>query len=1172
MADSESLLNAKRQRGLIGTKLTDVCTELERLLTSPENVDVVRTREHELNDAFDEFKHAHAACMELLPDSSSQAEFDTHYDTTCKNFQEVTAKLRHYYDITSDDVMTSRSPASDTDATLARQALIESRLADMRVKQMEAEQELQRVQNELKLKSRELQRRNEMLQNFAVDTERAPDTNRSPTLVTATSHESSKPNISTTTSTVDASAMSSAVNDTGSTGQGIPAVPSRQQGSGVAGQGFPAAIPRLNLRTDSSSDTNDGLLPAQNDDVTTHRSVANSNTRNDDVLHRLASVLQEGFSLPKPELFSFNGDSLNFTKFVNNFKLNIENRVHDDRVKLNYLIQYCEGEAKELIEDCVLLGDRGYERAMTLLSDRYGRSYQVAQSYVKMLTTGNPIKANDVKSLMRLSLEMSRAEITLSELGFTAEIDNSENLKKIVARLPSYLKSKWVEKAYRINEQGRSVSFKDLSEFVLERANIENSMYGQEYANEVKQRAQNKPQQSRGTGNRPNFNRNVGTAFTTAGGREYPCRCCGGKCTRVYDCDKFKSQSLDLRKEFVKKNGLCRNCFIPKHMVRDCRKASMCEVTGCGRKHHTLLHEWIAVSDDQSRSRIDNSNGSAQSMNATVTSTCGVKDKVYLRILPVIVTNGPRCVETYALLDNGSDVSLVDDRLVQMLGIRGKQKSFVINSVNSTSTVNGREVDFTVKSMHGDDIVNLKNAWSVPKLPISLHSAPTTTDIAKWPHLSGIDIPEVNCDHVTILIGSDTPEAFWTMEERRGKRGEPYAVRSLLGWSIQGPAAGNPVNSANVNLLQREVTAEQDVITQQLKEMWNQEFNQPPCDEKAMSQQDRKALKLMQDTIEMDDGHYKLALPWVNDHVTMPNDRFMAETRLAYLGKKLKRDPVLQKKYVTQMNDYLEKDYASEANNDHVTNGRVWYIPHHAVTSQKKPGKVRVVFDAAAKYRGHSLNENLLQGPDLVNSLVGVLMRFRQEPVAMVADIEAMFHQVKVQERDRSALRFLWWEEGNLENPVKEYQMNRFIFGAKCSPSCAAFALRHTADENKNEYDRHVIDTVKRDFYVDDLLKSTATVEEAARLSVELRKLLQRAGFNLTKWSSNEPGAISKIPERERAPARQSIDIGDTPAAEKALGVLWNIESDYFTFQVKSDMNATTRRSLLSTVASLYDP
>ena len=127
----------------------------------------------------------------------------------------------------------------------------------------------------------------------------------------------------------------------------------------------------------------------------------------------------------------------------------------------------------------------------------------------------------------------------------------------------------------------------------------------------------------------------------------------------------------------------------------------------------------------------------------------------------------------------------------------------------------------------------------------------------------------------------------------------------------------------------------------------------------------------------------------------------------------------------------------------------VWYIPHHGVYSASKPDKIRVVFYCSAKCQGVSLNDKLLQGPNPTNSLIGVLLRFRQGPIAIMGDIEAMFHQVRVRREDRDLLRFLWWVDGDLNKAPVVCRATVHIFGATSSPSCANAALRATAEENK---------------------------------------------------------------------------------------------------------------------------
>ena len=126
----------------------------------------------------------------------------------------------------------------------------------------------------------------------------------------------------------------------------------------------------------------------------------------------------------------------------------------------------------------------------------------------------------------------------------------------------------------------------------------------------------------------------------------------------------------------------------------------------------------------------------------------------------------------------------------------------------------------------------------------------------------------------------------------------------------------------------------------------------------------------------------------------------------------------------------------------------VVYINYHGVYNEKK-GKIRVVFNCSKQFKEQSLNSHLLQGPDLTNTLIGVLCRFRKAPVTFIADIESMFYQVKVPVQDRDLLRFFWLEEGDTSKNLKEYCMTVHIFGATSSPGCSNFALKVTANDNE---------------------------------------------------------------------------------------------------------------------------
>ena len=217
-----------------------------------------------------------------------------------------------------------------------------------------------------------------------------------------------------------------------------------------------------------------------------------------------------------------------------------------------------------------------------------------------------------------------------------------------------------------------------------------------------------------------------------------------------------------------------------------------------------------------------------------------------------------------------------------------------------------------------------------------------------------------------------------------------------------------------------------------------------------------------------------------------------------------------------------------------------------------------------------------LQGPDEANHLVGVSSRFRQDSVGLVADIEAMFHQVLVETSDCDVLRFLWWPEGDLLKDLVDYRMVKHLFGARSSPSVSNFCLKKTANLKKEGIDLEAVETVKKNMYVDDLMKSIDMTQKAINLVGQLRELLSRGGFRLTKWYSNKREVIAAIPESERAKSVADLEIAQLPTAS-ALGMKWNIEEDKFVWVVSDERLAAvnskplTRRGVLSVIYFMFD-
>ena len=206
----------------------------------------------------------------------------------------------------------------------------------------------------------------------------------------------------------------------------------------------------------------------------------------------------------------------------------------------------------------------------------------------------------------------------------------------------------------------------------------------------------------------------------------------------------------------------------------------------------------------------------------------------------------------------------------------------------------------------------------------------------------------------------------------------------------------------------------------------------------------------------------------------------------------------------------------------------------------------------------------------MTNNLVGVLMRFRQDKVALVADVEGMFHQVKVAPQDQDAFRFLWWS-GSLDELPDEYAMTVHIFGATDSPCCSNYCLRKTALDHQEEYQPLVVNTVLRNFYVDDLLTALRNEDIAVSVARDLISLLDKGGFRLTKFISNSRAVLESIPIQERAIPSLDLDLDELPV-ERALGVKWSIEEDCLGFKVKDCDKPDTMRGVLSYLSSFYDP
>ncbi|CAK1587686.1 unnamed protein product [Parnassius mnemosyne] len=513
----------------------------------------------------------------------------------------------------------------------------------------------------------------------------------------------------------------------------------------------------------------------------------------------------------------------------------------------------------------------------------------------------------------------------------------------------------------------------------------------------------------------------------------------------------------------------------------------------------------------------------------------------------------------------------MDEKIAKQIGATGRLDPFKITAIgnNTLDSPNSRRVKVSLKSLHR------KRVQFRARTVASLNLGPQTVcaaDIENCRHLKDLKEQLIyDSGNPKILIGQDNWRLLIATQIRRGPPHQPIASLTELGWVLHGAHTKAPyqrVHAAN------ELHTSEESINDQVREYFALEslvINPRRPD----SDPEKKAEDILNNsTRQLEDGHIETALLWKKKDAEMPGNYETAIKRLVSIEKKLDRDENLKQKYNEHMNSLVQKGYAEIAPRTN-TPGRTWYLPHFDVHNPMKPEKFRIVHDDAAKTKGVALNDFLLTGPDLLQSLPGVMMRFRRHNVAVSADIAEMFMQVKVRPEDRDALRYLWRGNRRDEAP-QEYRMTSIIFGAASSPCTAIFAKNWNAKKYVEIYPE-AVEAIIQNHYMDDYLDSFQSVEDAMRISKEVRDIHKNAHFTLRKWVSNAPEIVRELELDHEA--TDSVDLSNKGTEEQILGLICKPSTDQLSFNLKLARlpidvlhKIPTKREALKIVMSLYDP
>ena len=810
--------------------------------------------------------------------------------------------------------------------------------------------------------------------------------------------------------------------------------------------------------------------------------------------------------LPKWKLAQYNGDPLQWHEWYGQFKSAIDSQSLTDDVKLTYLKTLVTGKAKIAIAEFAYCGLM-YKDALRTLEGKFGQPQAVVSAHLDKLSNFPPLKMHNSDNIINYSAAISSLVGVFKSLSYDADLKSASLLNQAVQKLPPNMKESW--SLFTVKKHWVRPTLRDFNDWLKEMAEAhdlmkqsatkarpeDNSTSVTKTKTTSKVFASNS-QQRETKKQMPSLSTNTYSRCIVFKGNH-----------RLWECRVFKEKTPTQRAKLVADNKLCFSCLRDNYTFRQCPQSRKCRAEGVNSSHNTLLHGSDRVFPTKQSTNSNTiqpfsntgrckATTSQQPSNKTTTMSSVTDVKGLLQVMELQLVN-PSGLDTKACSN-----SWVADSLADRLGLHGKALKLTVKGINIEEVVDTRVVEVTVKPREHQDFepftINpvVKESLNVGSDIINVQGLQETC-----PHLAVLDPVTYSYKDIEMILGKDVYHAIRTIEYfSADEKRSAVAVRLPIGWVLSGPL---PSSSCLTSTCFKVNIEHNNELASQVKSWYDIESFGASKQVDSRSAVDARAHEILENTTVHNGLRYNVGMLWEADNNKLPNNYFSSLVQLKSLEKRLAKDEDLREKYTSTINEDLNKGYVDEVPGAHKFESRSdkeWYLPHHPVLNPNKPCKVRRVLNGAAKFHGDSLNKSLLTGPDLLQNLIYVLLRFRQHPYAVSADIEGMFLQVGVLPSDQLSLRFLWREDPTTN--VVVYQYTRHIFGAKDSPTCANYALQRTARDNAKFYPE-AAKAVLENFYMDNYLDSVESPEKAINRSKELVHLLHLGGFKLTKFVPN---------------------------------------------------------------------
>jgi len=848
----------------------------------------------------------------------------------------------------------------------------------------------------------------------------------------------------------------------------------------------------------------------------------------------------DSIRLPTIQPPSFNGNLEDWSSFFDTFNALFHNNTAlTDVQRLHYLKSSVLGPAADIIKNFAITADN-YKVAYNELVRHYENKGFTIQSHIRSLLQSPKVMVASASELRNLHHHVASHVRALKALNQPVQHWDAWLVTLICGQLDASTAGEW-----QLRQDSKDLpTYEQIESFLAKR------IFAFEAGAHNSVAASDKPNRTKG----PHTNSKVLLAKAPEG-KAFKCPICSAS-HKIYRCEKFSNMSSADKKKSVLRLRLCFNCLNYGHQVEACRYPACFK---CGRFHNSKLHEDRA--EPESAASCSNVNQPPNVEENTVLYAQIFKSpqpsssmNVMLATARVYVNdcNGqPQLCR--AVLDSGSQLNLITLACAKKLGFDSSSSNCNIIGVGEMASNSSCLPQTYVSSRFGEH----KRSIQLHSLPVIVNSLPSQmidTHYLNIPkHIERMladpqfDVP----DAVDILIGT---EMFFDIlgSERWPLTSQSSLLRTDFGWIVVGKL---PIVFGQAAHRSLSVTANSSLS------LFTSAASQRITEEE-------KAEEHFVSTVVRDKhGRFVVKLPFAQDPQSLGDSRQMAQKRFFNLERRFEKEPALANEYRAFMAEYLDMDHMELANSR--TSGPSYYLPHHAVLKvDSLTTKLRVVFDgSAASKSGISLNDILLKGPKAQPDIFNILLRFRVHRVALTADVEKMYRQIRIATGDCEFQRIVY--RADPRELLKEYKLKTVTYGTRSASFLATRCLAQIACEVSDVSIKRVI---SQDFYVDDLISGGDSIEIVQNIYRQLQSTLEEYGLPLRKWCSSSRQLIELIPQHQ-SDNNFVINMNDEGTVG-TLGLLWQPATDNFLFFVENwcPPLRMTKRSLLSDINKVFDP